>query len=101
MGTLDLSSRMFAANPDVVYTQIDNDIVLMGPEDRLYYGINATGSQIYSLLQSGPMSIQAICNYFEENYEVEAAQCVSDISMFIEEMVAQKIVVVQQYSSCK
>ena len=58
-------------NPEVAFTQIDSDLVLMGPKDQLFYGINAVGTDLWSLLEHKPMSVGNLCAYIMQNYEVE------------------------------
>lgn len=93
MATINLTNKL-TINPDVVYTQIDDDIVLMGPADGMYYSINAVGSEIWSLLQTNPMSLNALCTQIRTTYNVDEEQCHSDTAMFIDTMVEQKMILV-------
>lgn len=81
-------------NPDVAYTQIDDDLVMMGPEDSLFYGVNPVGTQIWSLLESNTLSLREICEHIQQDYAVEQSTCIEDITLFIEAMAAQNMVVI-------
>lgn len=95
MGKLDLSCK-FVPNPDVVYTHIDSDIVMMGPENGLYYAMNGVGAEIWTLLEAKPMSLEGICGHIQKNYSVDTTQCMTDTSTFIDDMIAQKMILVEQ-----
>ena len=56
MDNLNLSS-VVSRNDDVAYTYIDDEMVLMGAEDGLYYGINCVGAEIWKHLENGMMYI--------------------------------------------
>ena len=81
-----------AINPNTPYTQIDDDVVLMGVEDSKFYVTNGVGSVIWDLLKMAPMSLGAICEHIQERFEVTPEQCQSDVSNFINELLAQKMV---------
>ena len=90
---ISLTSKI-SRNPDIVYTQIDDDLVMIGPEDSLFYGINSVGTKIWSLLESETLPLHAICERIQQDYDVTAPICIEDTIRFIESMVAQKIVVI-------
>lgn len=94
MNTLNLSSTL-EVNPDVVYTQIDEDIVMMGPEDGMYYAANPVGATIWNLLMSKPLSLKALYEYIEKNYDVDGTQYKVEVATFIDEMIEQKMVFVR------
>jgi hypothetical protein len=95
MERLTLTSK-FMVNPDVVYTNIENDIVMMLPEDGSYYSINEIGTEIWNLLSAKPSSLEALCRYVQEHYEVTEEQSIVDISTFLNTMLEQKIVIRQE-----
>ncbi len=85
MTTLSLTTRI-ARNQEAAYTHLDNDMVVMGPKDKLFYGINPVGATIWSLLELGPKSIHDICEKLQIIYDVEPQQCINDTLYFIQEM---------------
>lgn len=82
---IDLSSRI-SRNPDAVYAQIDTDLVIMQPTDSSFYGINAVGQEIWSLLQSTTLSVSEISACILQKYDVTESQCLDDIKKFISVM---------------
>lgn len=93
MNQLTLNSEL-SRSPDVAFTQIDDDIVMMGPKDSLFYGVNSVGTAIWSLLESKTLTLKDICKQIQQDYEVTETQCVEDITRFVESMVEQHMLVI-------
>lgn len=92
MNKLDLSQQI-SRNPDVGFTQIDDDLVMMGPNDNLFYGVNAMGTKIWSLLECNSLSLSEICEVIQRDYDVHEQQCIDDVTRFVEEMMTHHMVV--------
>lgn len=93
MNKLSLTSKI-SRNPDVAFTQIDDDLVMMSPTDSLFYGVNAMGSNIWSLLEFNTLALSEICELIQRDYEVTEAQCVEDSMQFVEAMIKQNMLVI-------
>ena len=92
MRELNLMTRI-VRNPEVVFTQIDNEIVLVGPKDDLFYGVNEMGAAIWRLLDSSDLSCREIFEHIKHDYEIDESTCISDIMRFIGSMLEQNIVI--------
>ena len=88
------STNIISRNPDVAYAQIDNDLVMMGPKDDLFYGINPTGTVIWSLLEFNSLPFSTICESILQNYDVTETVCIEDTAQFIQAMIDQNMLVV-------
>ena len=95
MSALNLSSKV-ARNDDVAYTYMDDEMVIMGADDQLFYGVNAVGASIWAFLEGGIQSVQAICEHLQSLYEVADKQCVADATQFIAQMQAQNMILVNE-----
>jgi hypothetical protein len=93
MSKLNLNT-LISRNPEVVSAPVDQDLVMMGPKDELFYGVNPLGTELWQLLESGPKSFEQICEYIQKNYEVESGQCFQDAQKFIESMLDQEMVLI-------
>jgi len=69
-------------NQQVAFTQIDEDIVLMGPDNGLFYGINALGAEIWLLLKSQKHSLKTIYEHIQQRYDIDEIQCIADVNHF-------------------
>jgi len=84
---------MIAINEDVVFTQIDEDIVMMDPNDGAYHGLNTVGAELWNLLDSKPMNLVDMVIYLQETYELDEATATTDVNHFIEAMLKQDFLV--------
>lgn len=95
MNKLGLMS-MISRNLDVVSTKVDDDLVMLHPDECLFFGVNSVGARIWSLLEKTPLQLNTICEHIHQNYEVEQAQCREDVTRFIDTMVAKNLLVITE-----
>ena len=95
MNKLSPTSKI-SRNIDVVSTQIDNDLVMMKPDDNLFFGVNTVGTSIWTLLENNTLPLGTLCEMIHKDYDVDATQCVHDVTAFVEAMIAEKLLFVVQ-----
>jgi hypothetical protein len=93
MESLHLSSTL-SINPEVVYTHIENDLVMMDPNGGGFYSMNSVGTDLWNRLVEKPATLESIYYYLKERYEVSEEQLREDIEEFIQTMITQNMVVV-------
>ena len=96
MHQLITETSKITANQQVAFTEIDDDVVMMGPDNGLFYGTNCVGAEIWNLLQSNVLSLSAICNQIQQIYDVEESQCATDVKQFVEDLMAQGMLIVTE-----
>ena len=79
----DELTNNFCLHPEVNYTVIDDEAILMGPADDTLYELNAVGTFILKQLEEKPQSIRSISDLICENYDVAKEQAISDTKAFI------------------
>ena len=89
-------TSIISRNTDVVSTQIDNDLVMMKPDDNLFFGVNTVGTSLWVLLENNTLPLGTLCEMIHKDYDVDAAQCVSDVTAFVESMIAENLLFVVQ-----
>ena len=82
-------------NPDIVTNEIDGDMVMMSITEGSFFGLNAVGSAIWHLLET-PASIETIIAHVLEKFEVSEEQCQTDILNFIENMINNKTLLINE-----
>lgn len=90
---IDFHTRL-ARNDAIVFTELDDTIVMMDVEEGRYYELDPVGARVWALLESGP-SVAAICDALLAEYEVTPETCREDILGFLEELKDLKVVLVQ------
>ena len=93
MRALNINS-VVSRNEDVAYTYMDDEMVAMGGEDNLYYGVNAVGAEIWAYLDKGTVSIQGICDELQRRYDVAQEHCLTDVFAFVQQMHEKNMLII-------
>jgi len=70
---------------DLLFNQIDGEVVMLSIENSEYYGMDKVGSRIWELLEQ-PMNFKELVNKLMEEYEVSEQQCSQDTLTFIKKL---------------
>jgi Coenzyme PQQ synthesis protein D (PqqD) len=79
-------------HPDVVYTALEDDAVLLNLETGSYYSLNEVGTAIWQLLDS-TASDEDLVDRLTAEYEVERERAQSSVSTFLQELERAQLVV--------
>ncbi len=82
---------VFARSLDLVASEIEGEVVILGIETSHFYNLNRVGSRIWDLLDT-PKRIPEICEALMTQFNVSATDCQSEVRVFIERMLAQGLV---------
>jgi len=78
-------------DPELLYSKIGDEIVLLTIESGKYFKVDAVGSRVWEIIKE-PTTIQALLNQLIEEYEVSLEQCQKDIMPFMEELQKDKLI---------
>lgn len=67
---------------DVVFRDLEGEIVLLNLKTGIYFGLNPMGTRIWHLLRAHE-SLQKVLDSLVEEYEVTKAQCEEDLLSFV------------------
>lgn len=84
-------------HPDVVWREVDGEVVLLNVVTGQYFGLDPVGSQVWILLQSAGAkgaNLQILCSLVTERFEVDSATAESDLTTLINDLLAQQLLVV-------
>ena len=87
---LDLNSAV-AVSSSQASSELLGEVVILELESGVYYGLNETGSLIWSLLQSGK-SLVEIQELILAEYDIEPEQCTRYIIKLVEKLEAKGLV---------
>lgn len=77
---------------DYVFNEVDGELVMMNIETGSYASMNETGKSIWGLLEE-PKSVEQVLQSLTEEYEISLEAAQKDVLPFLEQLLAQKIVV--------
>ena len=77
---ITLSSHV-RVNKDVVFRDLEGEVVLLNLKAGVYFGLDPIGTRIWHLMQEHP-SLQEVLDAMVEEYEVRKGQCEHDLLRF-------------------
>jgi hypothetical protein len=81
-------------NPEMVFSNMDDEIVLMSVENSEYYGLDPVGSRIWELLVNSKKFSELITVLLEE-YDVSPEECRRDMTAFLIDLAEKKIILIE------
>jgi len=82
-------SALLRTNPDIVFGDVDGQIVALNLKSGAYLHLNATGTFIFNVLrESGPQKLEWLLSRVEEEYDVEPTMCRNEVGAFVERCIA-------------
>jgi hypothetical protein len=79
-------------NPALAWREIDDETVIISPNDSVMHELNDTGSFLWKNID-GKKSAAELAELLVENYEVTPDMALSDTQALLEEMSSRKLVV--------
>lgn len=77
-------SPALGTNPDIVFGDVDGQIVALNMKSGRYLHLNGTGTFIFNVLrESGPQTLDWVVGRAEEEYDVEPTTCRKDVEAFV------------------
>lgn len=78
-------STLVTASKDYVYCNVEDEMVLLGLEDGIYYGLNSVGTFIWDQIME-PKTIDEIRDAILNEYNVEKGECERDLLELLHEL---------------
>ena len=85
---------LYCRNPEVVFAQMGNELVMLSEEQGQYLGLNTIAAEIWNLLETA-MDFAQLCTSLQQKYDVTAPQCEADVKLFLEQMLKHKLLITQ------
>ncbi|MBN1791217.1 MAG: lasso peptide biosynthesis PqqD family chaperone [Bacteroidales bacterium] len=79
---------------DLLFNQIDGEVVMLSIENSEYYGMDKVGSRIWELLEQ-PVSFKELVGKLIKEYEVSEKQCIEDTLAFLKKLKDKKILLIE------
>lgn len=80
--------RRIAICESVVFAELDGEFVLLNLDTGIYFGLDAVGARIWSLLAEGADE-DAVCERLLEEYEADDGQLRMDVASFLDLLTAK------------
>jgi hypothetical protein len=76
---------MVRKQSDWLTAKIGDELVMMNVEQGNYVGLSEVGARIWELLET-PQEVAALCGKLQEEYDVSAETCHTDVDTFLSEL---------------
>ena len=81
----------YQRSSEIIASVIDNETVMMDKDFENYYGLQAIGTEVWSLLES-PASVEEIAKSLVQRYDVSLEQCIADLKPLMEDLIENKMI---------
>ncbi|MEJ2418284.1 MAG: PqqD family peptide modification chaperone [Exilibacterium sp.] len=82
---------MIVRSPDIVFANIEDEVVMMSLESSAYLGLDDIGSRIWAGIET-PTRVENLCRDLMRRYEIGLEQCLDDVISFLTELEASKAI---------
>jgi hypothetical protein len=83
---------MLRLSPDVVFRDLEGEAVILDLSSGRYFGLNAVGTRIWTLLDAGT-PVDRIVETIGAEYAADAGQIRRDVTALIDELASRGLVV--------
>lgn len=87
-----MDSGTYTRTKDVIEADVGGEVVLLHTQNWQYFEFDKVGATIWALLEE-PKSLDTMVTSLMEMFEVGADQCREETKAFLDEMIAQGLVV--------
>ncbi|MBN2480763.1 MAG: lasso peptide biosynthesis PqqD family chaperone [Bacteroidales bacterium] len=77
--------------PDLLFNEIEGEVVMLSIENSEYYGMDKVGSRIWELLEK-PITLNQLISKLMEEYEVNEQHCKEDIYIFLQGLINKNLI---------
>jgi len=82
-------------DPELLYSKIGEEIVLLTVESGKYFKVDAVGSRIWEIIKE-PTSIEKVLAQLVEEYEVSLTECEKDVRPFIKKLKEDNLIIIKE-----
>jgi hypothetical protein len=90
--SLRAESRVVATDRQVA-CEVGSEVVILHLDQGVYFGLNEVGARVWQLVQK-ELTVAEIVDTIVGEYEVDAAQCLSDVQALVAGLAEHRLVVV-------
>ena len=87
---LSPSSRVVVSDHQV-FTTLGTEAVILGLRDGVYYGLDAVGARVWSLLAT-PQRVSEVVSVVVGEFDVASEQCTRDVLALLEDLAARDLI---------
>lgn len=94
---LSLASRVARAN-ETLTSGLDGETILLSTESSKYYGMDGVATRIWDITAQ-PIKVANIVQILIDEYKVEEIQCINDVLFFLQSLLKEKLLRIEECSN--
>ncbi len=75
-----------------IASKVAGETVILNHSKGTYYGLDEVGVVVWDLLEKGPQTLDALCEAVIAEYDVEIAECKTDVDQLLKELISERLV---------
>src|SRR5258708_37340957 len=83
--TMIEQTSLIARMRDVKFDQLDDEFYAVDSKSGFFYNMNETGNRVWELI-STPMSVDRLCARLQQEYRVDAATCLAQVTKILTQL---------------
>lgn len=84
-------SSVIKVSKEAVHCDVEDEVVILGMKDGVYYGLNPVGAFIWSQIQE-PRRIEEIRDLILEEFDVGTEECEADLMELLQELLEKGLI---------
>ena len=89
-------SSVIKVSKNAVHCDVEDEVVILGMEDGVYYGLNPVGAFIWNLVQK-PVKVEEIRDSILEEFDVGEEECEADLIELLNELLEKNLIEVEDF----
>jgi hypothetical protein len=82
----------YRVSDDVIFRELENEAVLLDLSSGRYYGLNAVGTRVWTLMAGGT-TVEAIVEALAAEFDADAARIAEDVGELLADLTTRGLVV--------
>ncbi|MCE7039821.1 PqqD family protein [Dyadobacter sp. CY312] len=75
-----------------IASKVAGETVILNHNKGAYYGLDEVGVLVWDSLEKGPQTIDELCAAVLAEYDVEEAECKSDVDDLLKDLISERLV---------
>lgn len=85
---------LITRNPRTAFRRYDGVTLVITPDDRRVHRLNPTGSFLWDKVGETGMTLQALAQAMEQEYDAPLPRIKTDLALFVRELVEKDILII-------
>lgn len=91
--TITPDTRISQVNPPPLFSEVDNEVVMLDVISGSYYNLDPVGSDIWKRLQN-VVTVAELCDALQQDYDADAETIQRDVIVWLDKMLEKDLIAI-------